>query len=148
MDGVKIIDLTVICDERGRILHMLRCDAPHFENFGEIYFSTVYQGAVKAWHLHKRMTSNYAVVRGMIKLVLNDDRKRSKTKGEMMEILLGESNYKLVVIPPMVWNGFKGIGNGETIVANCSTIPHDPDEIMRKDPQSKDIPYDWEIKHK
>ena len=148
IDGVEVITLKQICDERGRVMHMLRNDAPHFDKFGEIYFSTVYPGVVKAWHIHKKMTLNYAAIKGMIKLVLYDDRKGSKTKGELMELFVGENNYCLVKIPAMVWNGFKGIGTKEAIVANCSSIPHDPDEIDRKDPFTKDIPYDWNLKHK
>lgn len=141
--GVKVLPLRKIPDERGCIYHMLRSDAEHFEGFGEIYFSTVYPGAVKAWHLHKKMTLNYAVVMGMIKLVLYDDREDSPSRGETLEVFLGEQNYQLVQIPPLVWNGFKGIGDKMAIVANCSTLAHDPDEIMRKDPHSGDIAYDW-----
>ena len=48
----------------------------------------------------------------------------------------------------MVWNGFKGIGVVPSIVANCASIPHDPNEIIRKLPFDKSIPYDWGIKHK
>ena len=36
-----------------------------------------------------------------------------------------------------------GIGNETSIVANCSTEAHSPDEIMRKDPHAVDSPYDW-----
>ena len=115
--------------------------------FGEIYFSMVYPGVVKGWHLHRRMTLNYAVVVGMIKLVLYDDRPRSRTKGRIQEIFLGGLNYALVVIPPKVWNGFKGIGQTPAIVANCATIPHDPREIVRLDPMHNPIPYDWDLKH-
>jgi len=128
-------------------MHMLRVDDPEFETFGEIYFSGVYPGVVKAWHIHKKMTLNYAVLRGMIKLVLYDDRPNSKTKGEVMEILMGDSNYVLVTIPPHVWNGFKGIGTEMAIVANCATLPHDPAEIERRDPLKNNIPYDWSVKH-
>src|SRR5581483_6423598 len=96
--GVKIVPLAQIPDERGRVMHMLRADAAHFERFGEIYFSVVYPGAIKAWHLHKRMALNYAVVHGNIKLVLYDDRKRSRTRGQSMEIFLGNGNYSLVHI--------------------------------------------------
>ena len=46
-------------------MHMLRCDAPHFERFGEIYFSGVNPGAIKAWHIHREMTLNYAVPVGI-----------------------------------------------------------------------------------
>lgn len=146
IEGVEIIPLKQICDERGKIMHMLRSDAPHFEKFGEIYFSTVYPNVIKGWHIHKKMTINYAVVKGMIKLVLYDDRENSKTKGELMELCIGESNYCLVKVPPMIWNGFKGIGTESALVANCASIPHDSEEIMRKDPFTKDIPYDWDLK--
>ncbi|HVF67313.1 MAG TPA: dTDP-4-dehydrorhamnose 3,5-epimerase family protein [Pyrinomonadaceae bacterium] len=140
--------LRQIPDERGKIMHMLRSDDPHFERFGEIYFSVVYPGVVKAWHLHKEMTLNYAVVSGTIKLALYDDRDGSPTRGELQEIFVGESSYVLVRIPPGVWNGFKGVGVTPAIVANCSTLPHDPEEIVRLDPLDNHIPYDWALKHR
>lgn len=147
IDGVTITPLRKIADDRGSIMHMLRVTDPGFTKFGEIYFSSVYPGIVKGWHIHTKMTLNYAVVKGMIKLVLYDDRKKSKTQGELMEICLGDDNYSLVTIPPMVWNGFRGIGTELAIVANCSDIPHDPQEIKRMDPLHNDIiKYDWNVK--
>jgi dTDP-4-dehydrorhamnose 3,5-epimerase len=143
IDGVRIRPLAQIPDERGKIMKMIEETDEGFERFGEIYFSCVYPGVVKGWHLHKRMTLNYACVSGMIKLVLYDDRDSSPTRGETQEIFMGEDDYKLVTIPPLVLNGFKGIGTQAAIVANCSTMPHDPDEIVRVDPHDSDIPYDW-----
>jgi len=128
-------------------MHMLRRTDPWFREFGEIYFSTIYPSVVKGWHIHQRMTLNYAVVSGMIKLVLYDDREDSPTRGEANELFIGEANYALVTIPPGVWNGFKGIGIGPAILANCATEPHDPDEIMRLDPFDNHIPYDWGLKN-
>jgi dTDP-4-dehydrorhamnose 3,5-epimerase len=148
INGVLVQPLRQIPDERGRIMHMLRSDDPYFEKFGEIYFSTVYPGVVKGWHLHKEMTLNYAVVYGTIKLVLYDDRHDSSTRGQLMELYIGEGNYSLIKIPPLVWNGFKGVGIVPAIVANCATIPHDPDEIVRMDPFDNPIPYDWELKNR
>lgn len=147
IEGVKIMPLKQIADERGKIMHMLRCDQEYFLKFGEIYFSCVHPGAVKAWHIHHEMTLNYAVVHGKIKLVLFDERPSSATKGELMELYLSPENYQLVQIPPRVWNGFKGVGDYTAIVANCATIPHDPAEIERLDPLDNHIPYDWGIKH-
>lgn len=147
IDGIVITQLRQISDERGKIMHMLRADDPQFEQFGEIYFSMVYPGAIKAWHLHTKMTLNYAVVVGMVKLVLYDPRPSSPTKGEVQELFLGEENYARVKIPPGIYNGFKGVGTIPAIVANCATIPHDPQEILRLDPYSKEIPYDWDIRH-
>lgn len=147
IDGVLLTPLRQIPDERGSIMKMLEADAPHFTSFGEIYFSWVFPGAIKAWHLHHDMTLNYAVPVGRIKLVLYDDRAQSATKGELMEIFLGDGNYQLVTIPPLVWNGFKGAGLTPSMVANCSSIPHRPDEIERMDPFSTKIPYSWDLRH-
>jgi len=147
IDGVKVKPLRKISDERGYIMHMLRSDDPEFQMFGEIYFSTIYPDVVKAWHLHKEMELNYAVVSGMIKLVLHDDRSDSPTRGETQELYVGEENYQLVTIPPLIWNGFKGIGTKMAIVANCASLAHDPDEIMRKSPYDDTINYDWSLKN-
>ena len=147
IDGVAVKPLRRIPDERGYIMHMLRSDAPEFERFGEIYFSAIYPEAIKAWHLHKVTTLNYAVVVGMIKLVLYDGRESSPTYGEIQELFIGRENYQLVKIPPYVWNGFKAVGGQMAIVANCSTYPHDPKEIERKSPFDPSIAYDWSLKH-
>lgn len=147
IDGVEIFPLVRIQDERGMVMRMLRADDPHFQNFGEIYFSVIYPGAIKAWHLHSRMTINYAVVEGNIKLVLFDQRDGSATRGELQEIVFGQINYQLVRVPPGVVNGFTPVGSQCAVVANCASIPHDPEEITRIDPFTPTIPYDWSLRH-
>lgn len=142
IEGVLVVPLRRIPDERGMIAHMLREDDAHFSRFGEIYFSWVYPGVVKGWHLHKEMTLFYSVPVGTIKLVLFDAREGA-TKGKVMELFVGAANYSLVKIPPGVWNGFKGVGVEPAMVANCSDIPHRADEIVRMDPHENEIPYDW-----
>jgi dTDP-4-dehydrorhamnose 3,5-epimerase len=146
--GVIVTPLKQIFDERGKVMHMLREDSPAFTRFGEIYFSCVHPGAVKAWHLHKRMTLNYAVIFGEIKCVLYDDRAESPTCGKVQEYFLSPENYNLLTVPPLVWNGFKAIGDRSAIVANCATLPHDPNEIERRPASDSGIPYDWQILHK
>lgn len=148
IEGVKITPLKQILDERGKIMHMLRCTDSDYVSFGEIYFSCVYPGVIKGWHLHKKMILNYAVPHGKIKLVLYDGRQESPTHGEIQELFLGPDNYCLVTIPPFVWNGFKGVGTETAIVANCSSIPHDPNEIKRMDPFDHSIPYSWDLVHR
>ncbi len=148
IEGVNIKPLKQILDERGKVMHMLKNSDPEFKEFGEIYFSCIYKDAIKAWHKHKNMTLNYSVPVGNIKFVLYDSRPDSKTFGEIQEIFLGPDNYCLVTVPPLVWNGFKGIGEQMALVANCATMKHDPDEIERKDPYTNDIPYDWKIRHR
>jgi dTDP-4-dehydrorhamnose 3,5-epimerase len=144
IEGVCVIPLKQIADARGKVMHMLRADAPHFQSFGEIYFSTVISGAVKAWHIHKQMVLNYAVPVGTIRLVLFDNRAGSGTRGALQEMTLGSDNYSLVTIPAMVWSGFKGIGTETALIANCATLPHDPAEIERCEPNDPRIPYNWD----
>lgn len=145
IDGVELIPLKKIPDERGAIFHMLKTTDPHFKKFGEVYFSLAYPGVIKGWHEHTEQTQNYAVISGMIKLVMYDNRPQSKTYKNLMEVFVGELNYQLVIIPPGVVNGYKTIGTKDAIVANCSDLPHKANEMLRHDPFENEIPYDWEI---
>lgn len=145
IDGMQVVPLRRIPDERGTVMHMLRSTDKHFLQFGEIYFSTVYRGAIKGWHRHRDVTLNYACVFGRVKLVLFDDRESSPSRGQVEEIFLGPDNYSLVVIPPGLWNGFKGMSDPFAIVANCATLPHDPARAERHDPFVSHIPYDWSL---
>ena len=147
IDGVKIIPLAQIVDERGKVMHMLKASDPHFVGFGEIYFSCAWPGAIKAWHTHQSMTVNNAVISGTAKLVLYDMRPESATEGKIQEIFFGDDNYCLVQIPPGIANGYKAYGDKLVILANCSTEPHDPDELVRIDPLSGEIPYNWDLRH-
>tara|TARA_B110000971_G_C19908588_1_gene453460 strand:- start:196 stop:639 length:444 start_codon:yes stop_codon:yes gene_type:complete len=145
IENIKITKLKQILDERGKIMHMMRTDSPIFKKFGEIYFSTVKPNFVKAWHLHKEATLNYVCIKGKTKLVLFDDRKNSKTFGNYQELILSPSpdDYFMVTIPPLIWNGFKGEDQEDSIIANCMTIPHDEKEIVRKEPLDKNFNYNW-----
>ena len=148
IEGVAIHPLRQIPDERGQVMHMLRASDPWFHGFGEVYFSAIYPGVIKGWHLHKKMIINYAVPLGRIKLVLFDDREGSSSRGVVEEHYLGPDHYFLVQVPILVWNGFKGCGTAASLVANCASIVHDPDEIVRLDPFTKTIPYDWSLQHR
>ena len=143
--GVKVKKLKVIPDERGRLMEMLRNDDDMFIKFGQMYMTTVYPGAVKAWHYHKKQFDSFVAVKGMLKLVLYDGRPGSKTKGEVNEFFIGEHNQMLVQIPNNVYHGFKGISDTETIVINAPTETYNskkPDEF-RLPAYTKEIPYEW-----
>ena len=100
--GVKVKQLKILPDERGRLMEILRVDDELFKDFGQVYMTTAYPGVVKAWHYHKLQYDNFAVVKGMMKLVLYDSRENSPTKGEINEFFVGEYNPILVQIPPMI----------------------------------------------
>jgi len=147
IEGVKITAKRIIPDDRGKIMHIMKSYDEQFSAFGEVYCSTVYPGVVKGWHMHKKMTLNYVVLKGNIKFVLYDDRPDSPTYREIQEFVMGENQYVMVTVPPFVWNGFKGIGVEEAFVINFTDIPHDAEEIVRMDPHDNDlIKYDWSLK--
>jgi dTDP-4-dehydrorhamnose 3,5-epimerase len=148
IDGVAIKQLRVIPDERGRLMEMLRSDDEVFERFGQSYVTTTYPGVVKAWHMHKKQNDNVVCVRGMIKLALYDGREGSSTKGEVMEIFLGEHRPILVHIPREVYHGWKCVSELEAYVVNTPTELYDYDEPdeYRLPFDTDEIPYDWDLK--
>ena len=143
IDGVSIQRLKQIVDERGKVMHMLRADSPLFTKFGEIYFSIVNPGVVKAWKKHYKMTQYFAVPVGKIRLVIFDDRKESSTYKNVEVFEIGEEHYCLIKIPPSLWYGFQGDSKIPALIVNCTDIPHDPEESERLDVFDKKIPYNW-----
>ena len=147
IQGVSLTPLKQFFDERGKVMHMLREDDDHFDRFGEIYFSCTFPGVVKAWHKHSEMKLNYACISGSVKVVLYDTREASGTFGCFNEFILSPENYNLLTVPPMIWNGFKAIGAQMATVANCATIAHRSNEIMRLPYDTPEISYGWHVKH-
>jgi dTDP-4-dehydrorhamnose 3,5-epimerase len=145
IDGVRIKELKVIPDERGRLMEILRRDDEIFDKFGQVYMTTVKPGIIKAWHFHKIQTDNFCCVKGRIRVGLYDARQASKTFGKTMDIVVSLDNPKVISIPPGVYHGFKGVSQEESIVINTPTEsynPRNPDEY-RQDPANKDIPFNW-----
>lgn len=143
IDGVEIVDLNPIKDERGMLLHMLRSDSEHFKNFGEIYFSVTNPGVVKGWKKHLDMTQHFTVPVGTLRLVIIDQRENSKTKGNVLKLTLNRDNYSLVKIPPMLWYSFQASEDGEAMIANLTDLPHDPKETVVEDLEKLNHFYEW-----
>ena len=145
ISGVNAKYLKNITDERGRLMEIMRNDESIFVKFGQVYLTTNYPGVVKAWHYHKIQSDYICCVKGMIKVVLYDARKDSKTYGEINEFCIGDFNPMLIVIPPGVYHGWKCISDMEAIIINVTTELYNygnPDEY-RLPPDSEDIPYKW-----
>jgi len=105
---------------------------------------------VKGWHLHRIQVDNVVCIKGMIKLVLYDQRPDSPTKGEVNEFFIGEHDLMRVQIPNNVLHGWKCISESEAIIINCPSELYNyeqPDQI-NIDPHNNDIPYDWARKDK
>lgn len=148
IDGVKVKNLKVIPDERGRLTEILRRDDDVFSGFGQVYVTTTLPGVVKAWHKHLKQADNIACVAGMIKVALYDGREGSPTRGEVAEYYLGIHRPILLHVPAGVHHGWMCVSAEEAVIVNVPTEPYDyakPDEL-RLDPHENDIPYDWKRK--
>lgn len=146
--GIKIKKLNPIADERGRLMELLRSDDDVFEKFGQVYMTTVRPNVIKAWHYHKKQDDYFVCIKGMIKLVVYDNRTDSKTYKEVNEFFIGVYNPVLVKIPRGAFHGFKCISEEESIVINIPNQVYDkqnPDEY-RVDVDASSIPYDWRKK--
>jgi len=145
ISGVVFRKLKPICDERGMLTEILRADWENFAGFGQAYITTAYPGVVKAWHWHKDQTDNLCVISGMAQVALYDRREDSPTHGEAMTFFLGEKNFGLLTIPPLVVHGFKNIGATEVVVLNLPNrlFNYDRPDEERLPADSAEIPYSW-----
>ena len=90
------------------------------------------------------MVLNLVVPVGAVRFVLFDDRKESKTKGALEEIILSRSNdYGRLTVPPQLWMGFQGVGENEelSMLLNIANIEHNAHEVDKKDIEQ--IKFNW-----
>jgi dTDP-4-dehydrorhamnose 3,5-epimerase len=149
IQDVRVKPLKALPDERGRLFEILRRDEEIFSKFGQAYITTTYPGVVKAWHYHRLQDDYFTCVRGMIKLVIYDDREGSPTRGLLNEFFVGEHALQLVVVPHLTWHGWKCISLDEAMILNLVTEPYDhaaPDEHRLPPHDNGVIPYDWQRK--
>ena len=143
MDENKIIfeKLKIVSVDGGDVLRGLKSSETGYNGFGELYFSEVNFGKIKAWKKHNKMVMNLIVPCGKVKFVFYDNRDISKITKKYQEIVISKSNYKRITVPPNIWFGFKGIGKENNLVVNLSNIEHADDEVERK--QINELNYQW-----
>jgi dTDP-4-dehydrorhamnose 3,5-epimerase len=148
-EAVRIHDVRIkpihdLTDARGSLQHMVRADDPDlFSGFGEIYFSITNPGVVKGWHLQHQQTNLLSCVAGRLRLVLFDDRAGSPSRGVVQAIDCGDGARQVVRIPPGIIYGWRTISEVPSILANCTSHPHDPAHAEKIDPASGRVPYAW-----
>lgn len=141
IQDVLISDLKVIEVEGGNVLHSSKFDDTGFKKFGECYFSYIDYRFIKGWKRHSLVTLNLTVPLGIIKFVMFDSRENSKTYKKFQEVSIGESNYKRLTIPPLVWVAFQGLEYKQSILMNLIDLKHDPSESENKNIDY--FKYDW-----
>lgn len=132
MEGVFLKSLKEINNPLGNILHFMNVGVNENIKIGEVYFSEIYPGKVKAWKLHKKQTQRICIPIGIVKICLIDFREKSSSYKEILEYTLDRNiDYNLLVIPPGIVYGYKGLGDKISLIANAPDIPHDPNESIK-----------------
>ena len=139
--GVIVTNLKVIDAFGGDVMHVMKESSIGYSRFGEAYFSKVNKAVINAWKRHKEMTLNIVVPVGKIKFILFDDREVSNI--QFQEVVISRDKYCRLTIPPMVWVGFQGSSNSDSMLLNIANRVHDPSEIDRLDIDK--INYDWSV---
>ena len=139
LDDILVTPLKRIPTVGGDVLHALKKTDAGFDGFGEIYFSWVEQGAIKAWKYHKRMTLNLVVPMGEVSFVFHLTNQKNNFRTEN----IGEERYVRLTVPPGIWFGFQGLTSGYSLLMNVIDMEHDPDEVLRK--EILEFEYDWSV---
>ena len=140
LEDILVTPLKRIPTVGGDVLHALKDSDDGFNSFGEIYFSWVAEGAIKAWKYHKHMTLNLIVPVGEISFVFHLINQKNNFRTEN----IGEGRYVRLTVPPGIWFGFQGIASEQSLLTNVANIAHDPDEVLAK--KKSEIIYNWSNK--
>lgn len=143
IDGVKIIPLKQIFDNRGAVYHVFRNDNNDV-NVEEVYISRVNAGITKGWKQHLQTWQRFVVLYGKMEIVLHDERKNSPTYGAFQRVILDETdNYARLELAPQIWYAFRCLSEDYSLMINIS-------EMIHVDGESNNIPlendlfhYDW-----
>ncbi|MDA1353863.1 MAG: dTDP-4-dehydrorhamnose 3,5-epimerase family protein [bacterium] len=142
--GLRFIPKKRIGDARGNVLHMIKAEDGYLDSVHELYLSTTLPGCVKAWKRHQRMVQHQCVATGEMEYVFYDDRPESPTQGQINRFVAGpDVNHGLLIIPPMVWYGFRCVSDQNSVIVNAVSITHDPDEVDRLESDAEQIPFRW-----
>lgn len=121
----------------GDVCRGLRISDATYSGFGEVYFSWIKPGKIKAWKKHHEMTANIIVPVGSVKIVCSET-----FTGPFKEFILdAESKYSRITIPPDLWFGLKGLGEKASLLVNVANMVHDPSEVQGLDINQFD--YEW-----
>lgn len=95
---------------------------------GQINYSAINPGVVKAWHRHQKQTDFWLCLHGQVKVgVYHDD-------GRSWHAIIGEKSPAVVVIPPLLWHGAATVGHapcGLLYYVTEAYNPDNPDEQRR-----------------
>ena len=122
--NIKVINASIINNNKGDILKFVNKNDKFFKGFGEIYFSEIKKNKIKGWNYHKKNHCLFSVPFGKVIFYF---KKKNKTK----KVTIGKDKYQLILLPPKIWFSFTSLTK-LSIVANIIKTPHDNKETLRR----------------
>ena len=106
------------------------------------------KNVIRGLHLQTKNSQGkfVSVIKGKIFDVVVDLRKKSKTFGKSMSVILSENNSKSIFIPPGFAHGFCALSKENYIVYSCTNYRNKRYEIGIKY-NDKDLKINWPIKN-
>lgn len=140
IDGLQFRPTRPVPHDDGTLAEVARVDWPEVDvPIVHVHVTTTLPGRVRGWGMHSRSTDRLFVVKGLVSIVVYDGRQDSPTHGCVNEFKVSERNPGLLVIPPMLYHGWKVIGTDEAFIVNMPTLLYQYDE-----PDALDLPYESE----
>lgn len=133
IEGLRIKRLNKYQDQRGHLTELYRFDEDNYQP-QMAYASITNPGVSRGPHEHVYQSDGFAFFGpGNFRLYLWDRREDSNTKGEKIEIEVGEDNPCFVIVPPGVVHGYKCISDEPALSVNL------PDKLYKGDNKAEEI---------
>tara|TARA_Y100000589_G_C26773194_1_gene474666 strand:+ start:128 stop:559 length:432 start_codon:yes stop_codon:yes gene_type:complete len=127
ISGIFITKNKIINNPLGNIFHVIKSSSIGYCGFGEVYISSINKNKIKGWKRHNKVTINLTVIEGRVKFAIYDDRKNSKTFGEINTFILGpDLEFSRLTISHGLWVAFKGYEDKNLII---NVIPEEHNEL-------------------
>ncbi len=135
------VQASIFADDRGwSIMNQFQ---GILDSQGQINYSVVYPGVVKAWHRHERQSDLWLGLMGHVKVGVH-----SQDEDRSWLAVIGEKNPGIMVIPPPLWHGMATVGNTPAGLLYYVTVSYNasnPDEQRRPFDSVEGFP--WGVRH-
>jgi len=120
IEAVVVKNLKKFEDERGWLTELFRQDEMSEEIYPAMaYISSTLPDVTRGPHEHLEQVDHFCFIGpSNFKLVLWDNRERSRTCMNKMVLHVGENDPKTVIIPPGVVHAYKNVGENPGMVLN------------------------------
>ena len=145
IDGVILKEVRHVPTSYGHLTELFRIEWQLRASITQAFQGRFQPGAISGWHAHATTQDGIFVNSGMLKIVLFDSRKNSKTYGMLNEFRLGDKRPGLLVIPACVWHGVHNTTSSDASLINFVDHAYsyeDPDH-WRLPADTPEIPYSF-----